>query len=80
MELVLPGYRITVERQEPGRHWGRPGGPCGETPFCQALRWAEDRARLAAMDPRLLDDIGLTPEEVACGAPFQAAFGRRAVR
>lgn len=56
------------------------GGPAGEGAWARAIRWIEDRRRLAALDERLLRDIGLTPEDVAREVPFrrpgQAAEGR----
>lgn len=78
MELVLSGYRISVARDAPPTR-RRATGP-GETPIARAVRLLEDRARLASLDPRLLADIGLTPEDVARGVPFREPATRRAAR
>jgi hypothetical protein len=49
---------------------GRRVGPAQEGAFARALRWIEDHRRLAAMDDRLLRDIGLTREDLCRGRPF----------
>ena len=75
MELVLSGLRISVERA-PLQRLARPRRE-PETPFARALRFEADRARLAALEPRLLDDVGLTPEDVTHGVPFCEPATRR---
>ena len=78
MELVLSGLRISVERAPPRRPaWPR---QAPETPLARALRFERDRARLASLDPHLLGDLGLTPEDVARGVPFREPTARRAAR
>lgn len=75
MELVLSGLRISVERAPPRRP--ARSRRQAETPFTRALRFEADRARLATLDPRLLDDVGLTEEDVARSVPFrEPALGR----
>lgn len=50
---------------------GARSGPAGEGASARALRWLADRRRLAQMDPRLLRDVGLTPQDVRRGTPFR---------
>ncbi|WBV45430.1 hypothetical protein [Pseudoroseomonas cervicalis] len=47
------------------------GGPAGEGALARALRWIADRGHLAELEPRLLRDVGLTPEAVRRGEPFR---------
>ncbi len=51
---------------------GHAAGPAREGAVARALRWAEDRRRLAELDGRLLRDVGLTRGDVALGTPFAA--------
>lgn len=80
MELVLSGLRISVERASAREGTRRTGWLRREpeTPLTRALRFERDRAALTFLDPRLLDDVGLTEEDVARGVPFREPAGRTA--
>ncbi|BDG71597.1 hypothetical protein Rmf_15260 [Roseomonas fluvialis] len=58
-----------ADRRAP-RRWPPPRLPM-ETPAERLARHATDRRRLARLDDRLLDDVGLTRDAVEAGIPFQ---------
>jgi uncharacterized protein YjiS (DUF1127 family) len=57
------------------RRWPTPRQP-DESPMAKAARYAADRRRLAALDDRLLMDVGLDRHAVAAGLPFQDPLTR----
>ncbi|TGD96049.1 DUF1127 domain-containing protein [Methylobacterium nonmethylotrophicum] len=64
---MLPLIRLVLALCRPG---GPGGGPPGEGALARTLRQRRDRARLAALDDRLLRDMGLRRETSAAGLDF----------